>query len=103
MHQHQHVVFRNRSNRRTHLLTDVQLPIQCSYVAHQAAEIHHHKQGFRAGDTNDRAVLRGRKPYRIVYIYDIVLGGVAGAFSLAAYGNYWRPLNRSSTAVHQAG
>ena len=56
LQQRPHVVFNDRSNCRTHLSPDVQLPTRCLCGAHQAAETHHH-EGSREGDTNGRAVL----------------------------------------------
>ena len=64
LQQRQHVVFKDRSDCRTHLSPDIQLPTRYSCGAHLAAKIHHH-EGSREGDTNGRAVLVWRKPYRV--------------------------------------
>ena len=64
LQQRQHVVFKDRSDCRTHLSPDIQLPTRYSCGAHPAAEIHLH-EGSRVGDTNGRAVLVWRKPYRV--------------------------------------
>ena len=56
LQQRQHAAFHDRSNCRTYLSPDVQLPTRCSCEVHQAANIQHHQQGSREGDTNHRAV-----------------------------------------------